>query len=115
MIDFVLMNLPRLLYIGFSLYSLVVIATRWQASRVMTMDKRFLLLFFIFNIVSTVVTGVLKIYIGVPPDFTVWLTVLTQSFMTAYLHYSIPPSFRRAHHRFTRRHMAVTKDRNPHG
>lgn len=103
MITFVLENLPRLAYMGFSLYALIVLFTRWHVSRVMTQDRRFLLLFFFMEASVTTLSGALKIHAGAAVDMSAYLTVLTQSFLAAYLHYSIPSSFKRAHYRLTRR------------
>lgn len=96
-------QLPRLIFVGFTLYALVVLVTRWPATRVMTQDRRFLFLFFVLETVTVLVSGCLKISHETRIDIGTWLTVLTQSFLAAYLHYSIPPAYRRAHHRFTRR------------
>lgn len=96
-------QLPRLIYVAFSLYALVLLVTRWQASRVMTQDRRFLLLFFLMELANTVLSGVLKLTHEAHVDIATWFTALTQSFLAAYLYYSIPASFRRAHYRFTRR------------
>lgn len=100
---FILDNLPRLLYMAFSLYALVVLITRWQVSRVMTQDRRFLFLFFLLEAAVTILSGVLKIQSGADIDVSAYMTVLTQGFLAAYLHYSIPAHFKRAHYRITRR------------
>lgn len=96
-------NAPRLIYIGFSLYALAVLLTRWQVTRVMTQDRRFLLLFFTLEIVTSIISGTVKTLHDAPVDVSSWITVLTQSFLAAYLYYSVPASYRRAHHWITRR------------
>lgn len=101
--QFIIEVVPRLIYMFFSVYALAVVVTRWQASRVMTQDRRFLLLFFIMECVTTLVSGFLKIELGTPTDMSVMLTILTQSFLAAYLHHSIPAEFRRVRHHWTRR------------
>lgn len=96
-------QIPRLAFITFSVYCLVVVVTRWQTTRVMTQDRRFLLLFFVLENITTITSGSLKIAANIAPDAGTWLTVLSQSFLAAYLHYSIPREYRRFHHRWTRR------------
>jgi hypothetical protein len=102
---FLVEQMPRLLFTLFSVYCLLVVVTRWQSTRVMTQDRRFLLLFFILENVTVIVSGVLKMQTGIPTDVGTWLSVLMQSFLAAYLHHSIPAEFRRWHHRYTRRHL----------
>jgi hypothetical protein len=97
---FLLEQGPRLIYLAFSAYAAWVVCTRWQASRVMTQDKRFLMLFFLLEIATTMTSGVLKISAGVHLDVATWMTVLLQSFLAAYLHYAIPRSYRFWHRRW---------------
>lgn len=94
---------PRFIFVAFSFYCLLVVVTRWQVTRVMTMDRRFLLLFFVLENLTVIVSGCLKISADVRPDVGTWLSVLTQSFLAAYLYYSIPREYRRFYHRWTRR------------
>lgn len=103
MSDLLPYQLPRLVYVVFSLYALALLLFRWQITRVMTVERRFLFLFLILELVTTVLSGVLKVTAQTPVDPASWATVLTQAFLTAYLYYATPPSFHRWHHRFTRR------------
>lgn len=96
-------QIPRLIFVAFSIYGMFVLITRWQVTRVMTVDRRFLFLFFILELSACITSGVLKIQAEVPVDVSSWMTVLSQSFLAAYLYYSVPSSFKRAHYRITRR------------
>jgi hypothetical protein len=87
---FVVEQLPRLAYLVFSGYALVLVVTAWPRTRVMTTDKRFLLLFFLLEIATTVTSAALRMWAGTPADPSTWLTVLCQSFLCAYLYYAIP-------------------------
>src|SRR4051794_4059461 len=87
-------HLPRLIYVAFSLYGLGLVLFRWQVTRLLTMERRFLLLFFLLELGNTVASGLIKTIVDAPVDPTAWLTVLTQSFLAAYLHYSVPREYR---------------------
>lgn len=84
----------RIGYVVFSLYSLLVLVSRWRVAKVLTQDRRFLFLFILLEVVSTTTSGLLKIAADAPSDVSVWLTLLTQSFLAAYLHHSVPRSQR---------------------
>lgn len=96
-------QLPRFISLVFSVYCLGVVATRWRTTRILSQDKRFLLLFFILECGTVMTSSILKINMHVGVDVATWLTVQMQAFLAAYLHYSIPPEYRRFIHRFTRR------------
>lgn len=95
-------QLPRLGSLVFCGYALALIVTRWAGTRVMTTDKRFLLLFLVGEIATVALGAGVKIGHGVPTDISSWATVLLQSFLCAYLHYSIPAAYRRWWLRFSR-------------
>lgn len=100
----ILDQLPRLLFAAFSVYCLVVLVTRWRFTRVLTRDRRFLFLFIAGHCLNVILSATLKITAGIPADYATWTTVLVQSFLAAYLHYSIPRDFRsRARRRRRRR------------
>lgn len=96
---------PRILVIPFAAYGLLVLVMRWRSTRVMTEDRRFLFLFFILQLATALMSACLKVIAGTPSDVSTWLALLTQSFLAAYLHYSIPRSFRRWHYIVTRRRL----------
>ena len=95
-------QLPRVVYLVFSVYALAVLVTRWPVTRVMTTDRRYLFLFFLLEIATTTLSGALKIAGGVPVDLGTYATVLTQVFLAAYLHHTVPGQYRRWYYRFTR-------------
>lgn len=99
---------PRIGYLLFSAWSLLLVCTRWHATRVMTTDKRFLMLFFLLEIATGATSGVLRMVADAPLDVTSWMLLLLQSFLAAYLYYSIPRAFapgrsRRGHPHHPRR------------
>lgn len=103
MIDILAAQAPRIIYVAFSVYALFVLIARWRVTRVMTQDRRFLFLFFVMELTASILSGVTKALHDAHLDVSSWVTVLAQGYLAAYLYHSIPASFRRAHHRWTRR------------
>lgn len=103
MIGLVWEQLPRLVAAAFSVHSLLLLVTRWQVTRVMTQERRFLFAFFILQCSNSTMSAVTKAVHHVPLDVSSWGSALTQSLLCAYVYYAIPPEFRRWHHRFSRR------------
>lgn len=83
-------ELLRGLYVLLSLYSLWVLVTRWRVVKVMTEERRWLFLFLVTTSIAAVFSGVIKIITGAPGDASVYLTVLSQALLGAYLHTFIP-------------------------
>lgn len=94
---------PRLASLVFAAYCLFVLVTRWRFTRVLTQDKRFLFMFMALHCLNSVLSAVLKIHAHVQLDYSSWVSLLVQALLAAYLHYSIPRSFRHVHRRFRRR------------
>lgn len=96
-------QLPRLIYVTFASYSLLLLLVRWRVTRVLTTDRRFLLAGLVLLFANSILSGVLKALAGYPTDVSSWGSVLSLSFLCAYLHYSLPAEYRRWHHRYSRR------------
>lgn len=98
-------QLPRLIAMFVSIYCALILLTRWRVTRLMTPDKRFLLLFLVTEVVVVCASVVLKVRAGAPVDPSSWLTVFLQLLLGGYLHHAIPAHVRRPHHWITRRHL----------
>lgn len=96
-------DLPRLIYVAQASWGLVLLLARWRVTRILTPERRFLLLALASLFANHVVSGVLKIVAGTPADTSTWISVWVMGLFLAYVHYSLPPEFRRLYHRLTRR------------
>jgi hypothetical protein len=94
LLDPLVLQLPRGIAMAISIYALGLVLFRWTATRVLSQDRRFLLLFFVMELGTNVISGLIKARNGVAVDISTWLTVPMQMFLTAYLHYSIPSEYR---------------------
>jgi hypothetical protein len=87
-------DIVRTSYMSFAAYGLFLLFFRWRAYTVMTQERRFLFLFMCLEQITVLISGGLKFYNNLPADVSLFLTLLLQAFLVAYLHYSVPPGHR---------------------
>lgn len=96
-------QLPRFAALVFIAYAVFLVIARWPITRVLTVERRFLLLFFLLELFAAATNTATRLGERSAPTVGTWLAMLTQAFAAAYLHYSIPAEYRRPWHRISHR------------